>query len=449
MSVRYITCDLQRPSDNAETCFSLGYQHFAPTEIDTAGNASESASLTPASNTRGVFKRGNALYKLLNRQHAPFGTVICKSINQGGSWTLLDGANSPTSNAASGFYDAASSSVFCAFNSAVPAGNVNLITFNLVTEKWGAVFGVAGAPAVFGGESFTVWKRPDSTLLVLFDDRNSFNVGDPSGISAAAFNLDTGVWGAAFDVGANVIALPSWDSTQSLLTINRSSSVMDSTGIVHVFMNVTSLQLVPVIWSNRCFYQAIRLNNSLGSFFDFPGQVAPLTGGKQDLVAFSGAPLGIPVIVNNTIVLPVLNTNRGADPLPSQLANVYLGTPVSGPVWSKDVTKTIDPGAIVDDSIWPQEVPMLVFDGVSISATFGAAGTGGQVLYRVRLCQTLNLGSPSDSWAAQTILNVSDFPIFAAVPGQSVSTAGIGLGSDPNVYLAPYVVILPDPSKDC
>jgi hypothetical protein len=130
---------------------------------------------------------------------------------------------------------------------------------------------------------------------VIYQDRSGFGAAEGSGVQCAIYDIGAHAWVTDFDAGANIIAQTGWDSTQTLCTALNTRTYMDAAGNVGVFPNTSSLQTVPVIWINRYFYQRILLDNSLGSFFDFPGQVQPLTPappfgfGAQDLVAFSGS----------------------------------------------------------------------------------------------------------------------------------------------------------------
>lgn len=406
----YISADSLLPSNHLiELSYSYGPgPAYSPIAFDPVGNG-EQASLVCAGNTRTMFQFGSTVYRLLNRQQT-FGTVLCASTDNGASWAVLDSANSPAFETCSGCFDLASETLYCAFVAANGAGGaINLRNFDLTLGTWGPVYGTVGAPASaqsagIGG----VWLRPDNTLLVIFDSRDDF-VGTNSGIGAAVYNLTTGVWSAPFDVGAALLGLAGWDHTLTVVLAGQCTSVVDPAGIAHVFFRTASTVISPT-WNNRCFYQQILLDGSLGAFFDFPGQTAPFPPfpyNTQQLNAFSGSPMGQPVIVGDLLVLPVLMRNDSTvDRFPQQLANVYVGSPLANPVWVLNTGSTIDPGALADDTIFPQEAPAAYFDGQTIYAVFSAQDSDGQNFARLRLAQTSNLGNPAAGWSAVTAFDL-------------------------------------------
>ena len=408
----FLSADSLTPDLLAERSYSYGAgPSYAPVLIDPAGNG-EQASLLCAGNTRAVFKFGRAIYKLLNRQQAP-ATVLCKSTDDGATWSVLDSGNSPAFLCCSGYFDLASSTVYCAFNSVNAAsGAIHLINFNLITETWGAAYGTSGAPTSAQSAGIAIWLRPDNTLAVLFDNRGDF-VGTESGIGAAVYDLTGAAWRAPFDVGVALLGLTGWDNTLTVVNFSQSSSVLDpATGTIHCFFNTLSTVISPT-WNNRVFYQQILLSDALGVFFDFPGQTAPFPApprNTQQLIAFSGPPMGNPVIVGDFLVLPVLMRNDTADVFPHQLANVYLGSPVDNPAWVLDTAASIDPGAFSDDTIYPNEAPTLSFNGSTLYAVFTAQDSDGQLFARLRLCQTSDLSNPAAAWSALTAYDLQTGP---------------------------------------
>lgn len=439
----FICVDALKPSDTAiEQAYSLGSGPVytgAPVLIDTGDG--EQASLLPSSNTYATWFSGRNAYKLVNRQQVPYASVILKSTDKGSTWAPLDLGNSPAFQHCSGYFDGLRT-VFCAFVTANSgAGVIELRNFDLVSETWGAVYGIAGAPVA--GGTVAVWKRPNSTLLILYNGRT---VGNPtaSGMGGASYDLLAGSWGAPFDVGGNVLLLTGWDAAQTVCSPQFATSVKDSTGVVHVFFNSSSNQTVPVVWGNRCFHQAVNVDDSLGPFTDFPGQVAPFPAfpyNSQQLNAYEGSPLGTPVIVGDMLVLPVLMRNDSIiDRFPVQLANVYIGSPVANPVWSLNSAATIDPGALLDDFIFPQQSPMAACDGTTLYCVFPCQDEDGQNFARLRLCQTTNLANPADpaSWSASTIFDLQvNAPAGFQFPTQelvnpSIAIPGSGL---PNVII--------------
>jgi hypothetical protein len=428
----YITADALTPADHAiEAAYAFGGgPTYDPVAIDGATQGNEAANRGAAVFTN--FGFGGNLYAWLNNPHAaPLSSFVSKSTDHGVTWAKLDGASSPPYEIGRAYFDASTSSLICCFITSNVGAVAPLVfqDFSLLTETWGAAYGVAGAPS--GKQITAVYKRPDDTLLVIYQDRSGFGAAEGSGVQCAIYDIGAHAWVTDFDAGANIIAQTGWDSTQTLCTALNTRTYMDAAGNVGVFPNTSSLQTVPVIWINRYFYQRILLDNSLGSFFDFPGQVQPLTPappfgfGAQDLVAFSGSAIGRPALLpsQDIIAVPCLTTNRNGVG-PRQLACLYIGTPISAPVWTVDYAKSIDPESLIDDSIYPEELGDTIFDGTTLYVTFSAQGADFSTDFeRVRLCQTANLASPADGWTAATIFSLSvDSPPGFNFAGQELRT---------------------------
>ena len=462
----YVSADSLKPSDHTvEQAYYYGDGSsvpFGPPVLIDSGDGQEE-TLLPAGNTQSVFVYGGNLYKLLNRQQV-FATVICKSTDGGATWTVLDSANSPLFETCSGFFDETNGLVICAYVDANgAAGNIRLRNFNLATGLWEVVNPHVG-PATGQAASIAVFQRTDNTVIVLFQNRNSFNPGDPSGLAAVVYDPVATSWGSTFDVGAALLLLPGWDATQTIVNMSNVRVTMDSaTGVIHSFFSTSSIQTVPVVWGNRVFYQAIKLDNSLGSFNDFPGQVAPFPAppyNKQQLEAFSGPPFGNPLIIGSNILLPVSQRNDSLiDRFPFQLPNLYIGTPLAAPMWTLQ-PGTIDPGPLADDFIWIQQAPSITYDGTTVSVVYSAQDEDGQNLARLRMTQTTDTTTyAAASWTGQTIFDLQvDAPVGFNFPTQFLSGAGAfsPLASPPPPVTLSYSMInarglclvpLPDPKK--
>jgi hypothetical protein len=468
----YVSADSLDPAVPAnEAAFSYGgtLPFGPPVQIDSLDGQQD--SLLPATNTRTVFQFGTAIYKLLNRQQT-FATIICKSTDSGATWTVLDAAHQPAFETGSGWFDLANSKVTVAYVDANgAAGNIHLIDFDLIAGLWGAPYAhvgpITGNPA---GTSISIVKRSDGTYVIFYNISSGLGVGLPTGLNAVVYDPAT-FWGVPFDLGTNITTLTGWDSTQTRVQMQGFKVTVDSLGICHCFFNTTSNQVAPVIWGNRVFYQQLLLNNTLptaaNAFLDFPGQVAPFPAfpyNTQQLNAFSGPPMGNPVIVGNSILLPVAQRNDSVvDRFPHQLANLYIGTPVSAPVWTLLSPiglpgTSIDPGAMINDNIQIQEAPCITFDGVTVSLVYSAQDDDGTNLARLRMTQTTDIVNFAlGTWTGQTIFDLQTGPPAFNIPGQFLSGAGAfsPAGAPPPTFTGPVfiatqflaVIPLPKPKK--
>ncbi len=420
MSQVFITADSLKPSNHlVEQSYSYGpgpSYTLTQTLIDSLTDAQQASILAAA--TFGVWKYGTAVYISLVTQQAPNRELrIFTSSDDGATWTELDTGSGPSFQWATGFFDG-NHTFYCAFRANnTAAGAINLQNFDLATGLWGAVYGTSGAPTADGTGIAVYLRESNNTLLVLYGNRNSFNAPDPSGVGGVSFDLTALTWGVPFDVGAALLALPGWDATQTTCPAAQLTSYIDASDNVGVFFRTNSVQTSPVIWGNRAFYQQILPDDSLGSFEDFPNQDVAVSG-KQDLEVFTGSPMGRPVLLvdQDMIVLPVSMNNR-IQGFPLQLPNVYLGTPISAPVWSINLNVTLDPEALVDTTIYAESAPAAAFDGQRIYAVWSAQDSDGQNQARLRLGFTSNLVAPDQDWSAQTIYDLQ----VDAAPGFNFS----------------------------
>ena len=411
---------------------------YSPSLIDPTNKG----QYGPSSATMGPWVYQGNLYQLLSYGSALTGGAVelLKSTDGGVTWVELDTANHPPYINGNGNFDG-DHKVYVAFrtNDSVLPAAINLATFDLSTGTWSAAYGTVGAPTT--GAVAQIWQRPDNTLLVVHDPRAGTGVTTGTGFDVAIYDLVAAAWVSTFDAGTEMTALAGWDSTQTRAATGQSTGMIDSTGRVHLFWNTSSIQTVPVVWGNRVFYQAIELNNALGSFFDFPGQAVPVAG-QQALQAYTGPPMGQAQVVGSQLVLPVLAYVGG---FPAELACVYLGAPVDNPVWSLDTAKPIDPTASVD-GVWAQQAPNLTSDGSSLYAIYSAQDATGFINFaRLRLCQTFNLAAPADGWSASTVFDMTtDSPPGFYYVGQYLQTPTASATGSATVFLS----VLAQPQGD-
>jgi hypothetical protein len=439
MSV-YVSSDSLKPSDHlVEQAYSYGYGGLGPPVLmDSAGDGQQESNLM-GTNTATVFSHGGSIYKLLNRQQVPLATVIVRSTDGGATWTVPDAANAPAFQNCTGYYDAASATVICVY--VTLGGQLRLITFDLTSQTW--VPNASVGPAALVRPCPAIWLRPNGSYLILYQKQLTVT---GTGLSAVTFDPTFSTWGTPFDVGENITLLLGWDAAQSSCDMGHTRMTMDSGGVVHVFFTTQSLQVAPVIWGNRVFYQQINLDNTLGAFFDFPGQVAPFPAfpyDTQQLTVYSGVPFGSPIIVGANIILPVAVRNDShIDRFPHQLPSIYIGTPVAAPVWSMapvtDPQFTVDPGTIADDFIWIQQAPSISYDGSILYIVYSAQDEDGQNLARLRMCQTASPSTPLLGWSASTIF---DLQVSASPPGFQFPTQFLSGAGAFSAIVAPPVVL--------
>lgn len=390
---------------------------YSPVLID--GTHEGSAGGMSGSALFGGMSLDGITYKLMLSSNSNLG-IMAKSTDGGATWAVLDAAHGPAASAIVGVWDG-DQTITCAWR--VAGGGlvaVKLINFDLGSGTWGAAYGTSGGPTA-NGLSGVFLRGAD--VLVCYQSRDSFPPGAPSGLAVSIFT--GGAWTTTVDLGANILGLALWDS-EKMLVSNQSTFVMDAGGVLHAFFFVTTSFAIPD-WKHRCFYQALATDNSLGSFEDFPGQVAPLPGGKYDILSFSGVPFGTPLIIADMIVVPVVITNRVTSD-PPEVAALYIGTPVSSPVWSIDNTKSLDPDAFSDTTLRAEMPAALVLEDGVLWSVFSALAADGATNYgRLRLCQSSNLASPADGWSAITIfdLTVDTWPVVFV--GQVLQVPSLGL----------------------
>ena len=280
----------------------------------------------------------------------------------GVNFSQLDALNAPAVTFLAWCYDGAAT-VYVVVGVPGPRPNaVTLCTFNLATGLWSGQFAAAGAPST--GFICNIHARPNGTLLLIHVP----NLGSatPENIFASSYDIGSGIWSAPFQIDGALAALPGYPGA-ALTIAGQTCSVMDSTGRVHFFWSSNNVFLPPPwIWQNRCFYQAVNADNSLGGFFDVPGQ-DQLVGGQQVLGHCTGTCFGTPAIAGDNIVLPVSVWNTA--PPPGAYASVYVGTSLSAPVWSANLAVGIDTEALTTDlTLIPTECARLWCDGATIFA---------------------------------------------------------------------------------
>ena len=381
--------------------------------------------------TYGPFRRGLNLFSVMQQNQSGLGNSfvkVMKSTDDGATWSILDDANSPIRYAldaspaliSGAFWDGADT-ITVAYNPTHflfggVGSAVVLLTFDLISETWGSVFGTVGAPIVNAVNQ--IFIRPDGSLI-LFTNR-TMNGSSARGTRAIVFA--SGIWGSPFNVDTNVTAGFNGNGVVY--------AVMDSaTGIIHLF-----LKSFDGAFNTLITYQQVLLNNTLGNFTNIPD-------GTLIYEVMEG--LGNPVIVGNSLVWGVVDVT-GTGP------GILIGTPLINPIFSA-------PGGIIDPGFVPPAystlMPNLWLDGSLLWAMYQYTNTSGATLIRVG--STPNLLSPSTGWTFTTCYDTSlgsvqltypGYCSFSIVSGEGLMTVqALAIGAtygDPTAYFLSFLSVL-------
>ena len=322
-----------------------------------------------------VFSFGGALYQVLQFVGPPFpvgfGAInVYKSINNGLTWTILDGANGPTKDAlfpepqAGCYFDGVSTiTIASTLGSVTDATSAPIVLqdFNLVTGTWGAHYG-AGSGNVYAMNQ--VFKRSDGSVLVITIDSL------PAG-PMTAHVLAGGVW-SSFSL--STLFPGGWVAN------NMSSPVYDPlTGTIHMF----GIAFVGGV-TKKQYYQQILLSNSVSGFQDLTGMYDAATA------------MGDPLLLNGQILWGVSDVTRS-------FSTIIVGSPLSAPVFSVAPSPGVNPSQPIPYGINPNTLqPTLATDGNTVWAVVcdnrNGAGPG-----RVWLSSTQNVGNPLIGWTGGVI----------------------------------------------
>jgi len=376
---------------------------YFPIQIDPlAGPNISIFGIQPFLNDPGVFRRGTDLYRCgsyldITNVNGEYATRIWKSSNAGRTWKALDIANEPFGvyNYRCAVFDGLNTVTFAILPAAVPFGTggpVFLQNFNLVTDTWGLPFGLVGAPTPLALSG--LYRRSTGELVLISQ------YPDPGPLPNPNFGFQTffgGVWSPIFDLGVNARALPLFPAISALSGNSGFPAVVDANDRLHVFFTVGGLPEDPIGWDARTFYQQVLANNTLGPFFDFPGQgVTPVD--IQDW--------GNPVIDGDSLVWPVVRFLAG--PI-TQYQDVYQSTPLAVPVWTALGPPGIDAASF--GVFRPTSSPRIAFDGSQLFVSFIQTTDLIQVQNQLRICQS---AAALAAWNAQTLF---DYLTDPAPPG--------------------------------
>ena len=345
----------------------------------------------------GQFVYSNALYMVLQTNSIVAGVLpaieILKSTDSGNTWSVLDPLNQPTTTAADGPYGIASvifdgnqTVTVCFGNALVSPTPLMLQDFSLATETWGATYGAGGAP--LATNLYQLLKRSTGDLVLLYGGTDPFHAAVFSG----------GAWVADVDLTTNIPA--------GFAFAGFSSSVVDSTDLIHVFYEASNFPLTELV------YQQFTALNALGNF------VSPVIDSASYIPGYTPQP----AIDGNYLLYGVLQPG-GAH---ADYATLLIGTPLFNPVFSLLLFPGIDPDLqALPDS--PASSPWLYAAGTQIVAVYVVQNPGGQI-HAIRVCSTLSLSDPTQGWVAATVFDflASAPPGFYTGPGQQIIRPTIG-----------------------
>lgn len=382
-----------------------GNTDTAPVLIDPVNFGSGYIESTQLGNTPFLFN-GVLYFVGTSNTPAPFTLNISKSMDAGKTWQLVGQTQTTNFNAAP-FFDGDHSIIIAVSTSAREvSGTINLQNFDLDTETWGAVYGVAGAPTTFS--IYSAGLRPDGSIIVLHSGPRAGAVGTGSGLFAAIFAA--GAWSTNFDAGTGITTLPSYDSVHDF-AYRAVFVVNPATGDSLVFFT-THGNLGPPNWEGRGFFQLITSTNTLGTFFDFPGNDGV---GTTALQSICDAP---PIIVGNNVLLGI-SYAPAAPALSYSVAALIIGVGLTAPVFSYQPAPYMDPQFSANNGAIGQPLtqsPCLFFDGRTIFGVYAANRFSTDFSpNEVRLCYTNNPLNPGSGWTASTIFATADqLPDFRA-----------------------------------
>ena len=234
----------------------------------------------------------------------------------GTSFGLHDAGDGPSSAFAPMYWDGVSNLVTFLWRDTV-GSTVALRNFNLDTMLWEPDFAVTADLAL--DDPVALWKRSDGSWIGLFLQTG----GDILVYVTSIFT--GGVWSSPVDITVNAggLGFESYDNATSIITPDD-----------------VLLTIFHASDGNEFFLQATNQDGTLGVFQQFPGQ----SGSPQDLNATVTA--STLAIVGDSLLWGITrNFDGGAGVGIYQAPAVYVGTPLSNPVWTE--SGSIDPNSFV------------------------------------------------------------------------------------------------------
>ena len=234
----------------------------------------------------------------------------------GASFTLYDGGNGPSPVACAQYWDGTSSLVTFLYNDL--STGCFLIDFDMDARTWGVPYATGNQPST-SFSPVALWRYADGVSFIGLFLRGGDNIFYYCAI------FDGSNWDVPFDICTNAAGV------DPDVSFDTATSVLDSSDQLTVIFHDSP--------NNRFFWQQVPSDGSLTNFGEFPGQ----GGSPQDL---SDNPTASTLrIVGDSILWGIRRNAVDPDAGPYEFPAVYIGSPVSNPVWTE--TGTIDPNSFV------------------------------------------------------------------------------------------------------
>ena len=234
----------------------------------------------------------------------------------GASFTLYDGGNGPSPVACAQYWDGTSNLVTFLYNDL--STGCFLVDFDMDARTWGVPYATGNQPTV-SYLPVALWRYADGVSFIGLFLRGGDNIFYYCSI------FDGSNWDAPFDICTNAAGV------DPDVSFDTATSILDSSDQLAVIFHDSP--------NNRFFWQQVASDSSLTNFGEFPGQA----GSPQDL---SDNPTASTMrIVGGSILWGIRRNAVDPDAGPYEFPAVYIGTPVSNPVWTE--TGTIDPNSFV------------------------------------------------------------------------------------------------------
>lgn len=381
-----------------------------PVQVDPVNGGQWAAQYS--SFTFGPVIDGSNLYALLTDNT---GFEMMKSTDGGVTWTAMDPGGAPATGGGSGWFDLPTHTFWTCYADLV--NQLGVAKFDTTTDTWTTV--ATGGPSTGLGYGCVI--RSDGSLFCCYSGTTT------TGLTALSFDTGAATFGAEFDVGANIEALPEYSA---LVNAFNPTFALSATGDdVYIAFMTQDFSVTPLM-NDGVFFQTVLLTNALGNFFVFPGQIGNPPPDPLDMRTSNGPFIGPPVDCGGgNIFLGIARVNNATG---FNHASGYVSTD-SGATWTEITTPNgIDPGVsggnLFDNA---QFAPFTFFDGTTLTVIYAQVVGGVTPAGAIRACQTVpNFAVDPNTWiwVATTALTISQIPGSVAGDGFSFPMFNVLLG---------------------